>query len=299
MDFLVSVSPQPHLEEEGSQKHGASVAMAQLSQEFGVNANTVSRYLAFLDITPERRGNFRFLTEEQHGEVSRLKAHLDQGYEFKDFDKNKQNNCAATFAATNPWGLRLPKCEKRWGLSRNGVKARAKYLGVKLARPSSTSSYWPWDDLTLGDDLHSWVQKGNPMKEFRIPAGKLTRLSDWIETTGISRSSAYELLKLLQIEPEARRVPTSRKPVSHLTADQISELNPWAEQLAGGATLPEIKESFLDLHPCGYDLPTEPVCYVSVWGDPSERLVAHRNDDRIFCLDAGSSSWIELPSLPL
>lgn len=68
------------------------------------------------------------------------------------------------------------------------------------------------------------------------------RLSDWIEATGLSRSTAYELLKLLQIEPEARRVPTSRKPVSHLTADQISELNPWAKQLAGGATLPQIRD---------------------------------------------------------
>lgn len=299
MDFLISVSPQPYVQEGGSQKHGASVSMAQLSQEFGVAANTVSRYLAFLDITPERRGNFRFLTEEQYREVSRLKTHLDQGYEMKTFDKNKQNDRLDVSPQVNQYGLQLKECEKRWGLSRNGVKARAKFLCVKITRPCSTSAYWPWDDLALGDDLHSWIQRGNPMKEFSIPTQKLTRLGDWAEATGISRSTAYELLKLLQIEPKARRVPTSRKPVSHLTADQIGELNPWAKQLAGGATLPQIKERILDLHPYGDDLSPEPVCYVNVWGDPSERLVAHRNDDRIFCLDAGSSSWIELPRLPL
>jgi hypothetical protein len=68
------------------------------------------------------------------------------------------------------------------------------------------------------------------------------RLSDWIDATGLSRSTAYELLRLLQIEPEARRVPSSRKPVSHLTADQLEQLQPWAQQLASGATLPQIRD---------------------------------------------------------
>lgn len=299
MDFLVSVSPHPCVETGGSREDDVSIAMAQLSQEFGVNANTVSRYLAFLGITPERKGNFRFLTQEQYEEVSRLREHLKQGYEMKAFDKNKQNDRSDVSPQANQYGLKLKECEKRWGLSRNGVKARAKFLCVKMIRPSSNSSYWPWDDLALGDELHSWLQGGNPIREFRVPEQKLTRLSDWIEATGLSRSTAYELLKLLQIEPEARRVPTSRKPVSHLTADQISELNPWAKQLSGGATLPQIKESILDLHPYGDDLPAEPVCYVNVWGDPSKRLVAHRNDDKIFYLDVGNPSWVELPSLPL
>ena len=68
------------------------------------------------------------------------------------------------------------------------------------------------------------------------------RLSDWIEASGLSRSTAYELLKLLQIEPEARRVPSSRKPVSHLSAEQIQQLQPWASELASGATLPQVRE---------------------------------------------------------
>lgn len=68
------------------------------------------------------------------------------------------------------------------------------------------------------------------------------RLSDWIDASGLSRSTAYELLKLLQIEPEARRVPSSRKPVSHLSTEQIRQLQPWAQELASGATLPQIRE---------------------------------------------------------
>jgi len=299
MDFLVSVSPRPHFEGGGSQKSGESVAMAQLSQEFGINANTVSRYLAFLGIKPERKGNFRFLTQEQYEEVCRLRAHLKQGYEMKTFDKKKQNDHSDLSPEASPYGLKLKDCEKRWGLTCNAVKNRAKFLRVKIKRPSSVSSYWPWDDLALGDELHSWIKRGNSMRDFNIPAQKLTSLRDWAETTGISLSTAYELLKLLQIEPEKRQVQTSRKPVSHLTVDQIVELNPWAKQLADGATLPQIKESILDLHPYRDDLSAEPVCYVSVWGDPSERLVAHRNDDRIFYLDVGSPSWIELPILPL
>ncbi len=68
------------------------------------------------------------------------------------------------------------------------------------------------------------------------------RLSDWIEDSGLSRSTAYELLKLLGIEPEARKVPASRKPVSHLTTEQLELIAPWASELRRGATLPQIRE---------------------------------------------------------
>lgn len=68
------------------------------------------------------------------------------------------------------------------------------------------------------------------------------RLSDWIESAGLSRSTAYELIKLLAIEPEARRVPTSRKPVSHLNPEQLELLQPWAEELRRGTPLPQIRE---------------------------------------------------------
>lgn len=68
------------------------------------------------------------------------------------------------------------------------------------------------------------------------------RLSDWIDSSGLSRSTAYELLKLLGIEPEARKVPTSRKPVSHLTTEQMELIEPWAAELRRGATLPQLRD---------------------------------------------------------
>ena len=67
------------------------------------------------------------------------------------------------------------------------------------------------------------------------------RLSDWIEQSGISRSRAYELLKVLNIELESRRVPGSRKPVSFLSNEDLELLNPLAQQMASGLTLTEIK----------------------------------------------------------
>ncbi|MEO1004124.1 MAG: hypothetical protein AAFX65_13570 [Cyanobacteria bacterium J06638_7] len=68
------------------------------------------------------------------------------------------------------------------------------------------------------------------------------RLSDWIDSAGISRSTAYELLKILGIEPEPRKVPSSRKPVSHLLPDHLERLTPLAAQLQDGETLAQIRE---------------------------------------------------------
>lgn len=67
-------------------------------------------------------------------------------------------------------------------------------------------------------------------------------MSDWIEQVGISRSAAYELLRLTGIEPEPRKIPGTRKPVSHLLPDQLEILDPLARQLRDGATMPQIRE---------------------------------------------------------
>ena len=99
------------------------------------------------------------------------------------------------------------------------------------------------------------------------------RLSDWIESKkGLSRSTAYELLKLLAIEPEARRVPTSRKPVSHLSADQVQLLDPWALEITQrGATLSEIRKRLGQLQTIQDDNPG-PSAIVPV--DPMAALAA-------------------------
>ena len=71
-----------------------------------------------------------------------------------------------------------------------------------------------------------------------VPDG--LRLSDWIAGSGISRSTAYELLKLAAIEPEPRRVEGSRKPVSFLTAKQLPIMEGMARQLRDGRSLADL-----------------------------------------------------------
>jgi hypothetical protein len=56
--------------------------------------------------------------------------------------------------------------EKRWGISRNGIKARARALGVELIRVSSTLTTWPGAFIELGERLHDHLQSGQPMGTF-------------------------------------------------------------------------------------------------------------------------------------
>lgn len=60
----------------------------------------------------------------------------------------------------------IRELEERWGLSRNGLKARAKALGVELIRVSSTLTTWPGQFVELGDQLHEHISSGQPMGLF-------------------------------------------------------------------------------------------------------------------------------------
>ena len=141
----------------------------------------------------------------------------------------------------------VAELERRWNISRNALKARAKAIGVVLTRQGPTLTTWPGDRLNDGDRLDLHLKAGGAMATFRYTV----RLSNWIEHTGLSRSTAYELLKLLGIEPEARRVPSSRKPVSHLTASDLKLLKPWADEIRAGATLPQIRDRIGRSEPIG------------------------------------------------
>ena len=60
----------------------------------------------------------------------------------------------------------LRDLEQKWGLSRNGLKARARALGVELKRISSTLTVWPGDFVDLGDQLDAHLGAGKPMGTF-------------------------------------------------------------------------------------------------------------------------------------
>jgi hypothetical protein len=68
------------------------------------------------------------------------------------------------------------------------------------------------------------------------------RLSDWIEPSGINRSTAYELIKILKIEPEPRRVIDSHRPVSFHSSAQQQQLEPLSQALLNGTTMSQIRK---------------------------------------------------------
>ncbi|WP_143594063.1 hypothetical protein [Synechococcus sp. BO 8801] len=65
-----------------------------------------------------------------------------------------------------PADVSIRDLEQRWGISRNGLKARARALGVDLIRVSSTLTTWPGAFIELGERLHDHLQSGQPMGTF-------------------------------------------------------------------------------------------------------------------------------------
>lgn len=126
----------------------------------------------------------------------------------------------------------------KWRVTANTVSRRLAFLGIKPIRQGNYRLLTP-EQLDLAEALHRHISAGMPMDQFSAD----TRLIDWAKSVGLSRSTAYELIKLLDIEPVARRVPDSRRPASHLTVEHVRKMNPWASKIAGGMTLPEIRDS--------------------------------------------------------
>jgi hypothetical protein len=68
------------------------------------------------------------------------------------------------------------------------------------------------------------------------------RFSDWYEGARISRSTAFELLKVFNLTLEQRPVPDSRRPVLFVDGNQRQLLDAVAQRLgAGETTLAELK----------------------------------------------------------
>lgn len=61
--------------------------------------------------------------------------------------------------------------EKRWGISRNALKARAKALGVELIRKGPTLTVWPGDSIAEADRLDAHLKAGGAMAAFPGCAG--------------------------------------------------------------------------------------------------------------------------------
>ena len=71
--------------------------------------------------------------------------------------------------------LTLPQIAERWGISKNGVKTRAKLLGVQMKQISSTCSVWPAEYLELGDMYHQHLKNGGTKNDWKGPMPKGTK----------------------------------------------------------------------------------------------------------------------------
>jgi len=56
--------------------------------------------------------------------------------------------------------------ERRWGISRNALKARAKALGIELQRKGPTLTTWPGDRVADGDRLDAHCKEGGSLASF-------------------------------------------------------------------------------------------------------------------------------------
>ena len=72
-----------------------------------------------------------------------------------------------------PEDISLSELEKRWGVTRNTLRTRAKALGVETLHPTHNSSLWPGKYLELGDQLHEHLRSGGELALF--PGVQLAR----------------------------------------------------------------------------------------------------------------------------
>lgn len=62
--------------------------------------------------------------------------------------------------------ISIAELEKRWGISRNALKARAKSLGIELQRKGPTLTVWPGDRVADGDRLDEHCKAGGALASF-------------------------------------------------------------------------------------------------------------------------------------
>jgi|APGre2960657373_1045057.scaffolds.fasta_scaffold07353_4 hypothetical protein len=133
--------------------------MADLSARWDVTSNTVSRRIKFLGIKPIRQGNYRFITLSQLLLGDQLHRHISSNRPMELFQALSAPNCVS-----------IAELEKRWGISRNAMKARAKAIGVELQRKGPTLTVWPGDRIHDGDLLDQHCKAGGSLASFTFGA---------------------------------------------------------------------------------------------------------------------------------
>ena len=86
------------------------------------------------------------------------------------------------------------------------------------------------------------------------PAGE--RLTDWYEHHGISRTTAFALLRAAGIEPAKRRIAGVNKPVSFLAGDQLRAMEALVAQHKEGRSVAELSSAIQKAPPKRSELAT-------------------------------------------
>jgi len=98
-----------------------------------------------------------------------------------------------------PEDISLSELEKRWGVTRNTLRSRAKALGVETLHPTHNSSLWPGKYLELGDQLHEHLRNGGELALFpgvqlaRAEGTEITAPSEATEPTADPRDELRRL----------------------------------------------------------------------------------------------------------
>lgn len=74
----------------------------------------------------------------------------------------------------------------------------------------------------------------------RHGTGSTIRFSDWYEHHGISRTTAFALLRVTGIKPDKQRIQGINKPVSCLTTNQLSVMEELVEKYKQGKSVNDL-----------------------------------------------------------
>jgi len=73
---------------------------------------------------------------------------------------------------------------------------------------------------------------------------QLVPFTQWYESRGVARSTAFKLLQITRIAPAKQKVATSRTPINALDHSQLYQLNACVDRLQDGETMTQLAASF-------------------------------------------------------
>jgi hypothetical protein len=220
--------------------------MADLAIRWGITSNTVSRRIAYLGIKPQRQGNFRYITNEQLAAGDELQSRVLSGKQPMGVPFDVFETMAIKESCD---GKMLSELFETLPLSRGSIFEIIKALGIITTKGPGAGGKGrvAWvsnaDGERLFDAAHR-VNKGEIRIADLVPQkSDGIRLSEWQLSSGLSRSTLYEMLKILGIKPEGRRENGTRVLVSYLSAEQIQTLEYWSAAYKNNTTMPQIREA--------------------------------------------------------